>query len=238
MTPLRGWYLSLPFLPATPSSPSRTLEGLFELAHRPSRAFDLPRALLPVLQRYQNTVGRASLAPWSQDTVKINWRKPWLCVCWKYMLLQRSLVVKSQRKRIELVTIPARWRSPVTRCRPRPIFRWPLNPFQSHRFMNPCWKERKKVFQKLICNWLHIKHAKFSFTFLGVETHWAATLMYFMSMLKVLQKGAVTFTPTPFAYFTSFHHCMIGGTQDESVEKIPFCQYNTIPSYSLPSLRY
>ena len=99
-------------------------------------------------------------------------------------------------------------------------------------------KREKKVFQKLICNWLYIKHAKLSFAFLGVKKHWAATLMYFMSMLKVLQKGAVTFTPTPFAYFTSFHHCMIGGTQDESVEKIPFCQYNTIPSYSLPSLRY
>ena len=32
--------------PATPSSPSQTLEGLFELTRRPSRALDSPRALL------------------------------------------------------------------------------------------------------------------------------------------------------------------------------------------------
>ena len=51
MTPLRGNTNSLPFLPATPSSPSRTLQGLFELTRRPSRALDLPRALLPELQR-------------------------------------------------------------------------------------------------------------------------------------------------------------------------------------------
>ena len=43
--------LSLPFLPATPSSPSRTLEGLFELTRRPSRALDSPRALLPERKR-------------------------------------------------------------------------------------------------------------------------------------------------------------------------------------------
>ena len=46
-----GKHYSLPFLPATPSSPSRTLEGLFELTLRPSRALDSPRALLPELQR-------------------------------------------------------------------------------------------------------------------------------------------------------------------------------------------
>ena len=42
-TPHRGEHYSLPFLPATPSSPSRTLEGLFELTRRPSRALDSPR---------------------------------------------------------------------------------------------------------------------------------------------------------------------------------------------------
>ena len=47
---------SLLFLPATPSSPSRTLEGLFELTRRPSQALDSPRALLPELQRYKDTV--------------------------------------------------------------------------------------------------------------------------------------------------------------------------------------
>ena len=53
MTP-HGGNTSLPFLPATPSSPSRTLEGLLELT--PSRALDSPRALLPELQRYKDTV--------------------------------------------------------------------------------------------------------------------------------------------------------------------------------------
>ena len=56
MTPRKGKYCSLSFLPATPSSPSLTLEGLFELTRRPSRALDWPRALLPELQRYKDTV--------------------------------------------------------------------------------------------------------------------------------------------------------------------------------------
>ena len=56
MTPHQGEYCSLPFLPATPSSPSRTLEGLFELTRRPLRALDSPRALLPELQRNKDTV--------------------------------------------------------------------------------------------------------------------------------------------------------------------------------------
>ena len=42
-----GKYFSLPLLPATPSSPSWTLEGLFKLTRRPSRALDSPSALLP-----------------------------------------------------------------------------------------------------------------------------------------------------------------------------------------------
>ena len=45
----------------TPSSPYRTLEGLFELTQRPSRALDSPRALLPELQRYKDTVRCAAL---------------------------------------------------------------------------------------------------------------------------------------------------------------------------------
>ena len=54
--PLLGKYLSLPFLPVTPLSPSQTLEGLFELTRRPSRALDSPCALLPELQRYKDIV--------------------------------------------------------------------------------------------------------------------------------------------------------------------------------------
>ena len=91
--PSSGKHYSLPFLPATPSSPSRTLEGLFELTRRPSRALDSPRALLPELQRYK-------------DTVNNNWHKPWLCVCRKRTYLHWSSIAKSQQNKIELVTRP------------------------------------------------------------------------------------------------------------------------------------
>ena len=42
-------------------SPSRILEGLFELTHRPSRALDSPRVLLPELQINKDAVRCASL---------------------------------------------------------------------------------------------------------------------------------------------------------------------------------
>ena len=61
MTPHRGKHFSLPFLPATPSSLSRTLEGLYELTRSPSRALDPPRALLAELQRIKDTVRCAAL---------------------------------------------------------------------------------------------------------------------------------------------------------------------------------
>ena len=48
-------------LPATPSFPSFTLEGLFELTRCPSRALDSPGALLLELQRYKDTVSCAVL---------------------------------------------------------------------------------------------------------------------------------------------------------------------------------
>ena len=41
--------------PTTPSSPSLTVEGLFEKTRRPSMALDLPCALLPELQRSKDT---------------------------------------------------------------------------------------------------------------------------------------------------------------------------------------
>ena len=44
--PSLGKHFSLPLLQATPSSLSRTLEGPLELTQRPSRALDLPHALL------------------------------------------------------------------------------------------------------------------------------------------------------------------------------------------------
>ena len=54
--PQLGRYFSLPFLLATPSFPSQTLEGLFELTQCPSRALNSPHSLLPELQRYKNVV--------------------------------------------------------------------------------------------------------------------------------------------------------------------------------------
>ena len=54
--PWSGKHYSLPFLPASPSSPSRTLEGLFELTQRPSRVLDSPCPLLLELQRKKDTV--------------------------------------------------------------------------------------------------------------------------------------------------------------------------------------
>ena len=62
MTPRRGKYYSLPFLPATPLSPSRIFKGLFELTTRqPSRALNSPCALHPELQRIKDKVRCATL---------------------------------------------------------------------------------------------------------------------------------------------------------------------------------
>ena len=61
MTPNEGNTFPLMFLPAPPLSPSWTLEGLFERTQHPSRAIDLPRALLPEIQRYKDTVRCAAL---------------------------------------------------------------------------------------------------------------------------------------------------------------------------------
>ena len=58
-----------------PSSPSGTLEGLFELTQRPSRALNLPRALLPELKINNDTIVRCA-APGDQDTVKNTSCKP------------------------------------------------------------------------------------------------------------------------------------------------------------------
>ena len=60
--PLLGKRYSISFIPATPSSPSRTLEGLFELTQRSSRALDSPRALLRE-SRTQVRCGQEPLNP-------------------------------------------------------------------------------------------------------------------------------------------------------------------------------
>ena len=54
--PSSGKHYSLPFLPAPHSSPSWTLEGLFEQTVHPSRALDSLCALLSKLLRIKNTV--------------------------------------------------------------------------------------------------------------------------------------------------------------------------------------
>ena len=63
MTPCQRRQFSLLFLPATPSSPSQTLEGLSELTRCPIKAPDSPRALLPKLRRNKDTVMCAMLGP-------------------------------------------------------------------------------------------------------------------------------------------------------------------------------
>ena len=62
MIPCRGnMYFSLSCLPATPSSPSYSLEGLFELTRRPSQGLDWPCALLLELQRNKANIGCVAL---------------------------------------------------------------------------------------------------------------------------------------------------------------------------------
>ena len=68
--PSSGKHYSLPFLAATPSPPSWTLEGLFELTRRPSQALDSPSALLAELQRYKTPSSVPRYARRSQDAGK------------------------------------------------------------------------------------------------------------------------------------------------------------------------
>ena len=68
-------HFSLLFLQATPSSPSWTLEGIFELTRSCSRALELPRVLRPELQRIKDNVRCVALGvevPIQEDTVKNN----------------------------------------------------------------------------------------------------------------------------------------------------------------------
>ena len=61
MTPRWGKTSLRPLVPANLSSLSRTLEELFELSQRHSRALDSPRVVLPELQRNKDTVRCAAL---------------------------------------------------------------------------------------------------------------------------------------------------------------------------------
>ena len=84
--PSSGKYFSLPFLPATPSSPSR--------------------ALLPEHRRYKDThckVGRAKARRTPSRTADANLDCEFVE---NAHFLHRSLIVKSQQNRMELVTRP------------------------------------------------------------------------------------------------------------------------------------
>ena len=83
--------------------------GLFELTVCLSRTLYSPRVLHREHYRESRTPsGVPHLVQRSQDTAKNNWRKPWLCVCWKRTFVHGSLILKSQQNRIELVTRPGR----------------------------------------------------------------------------------------------------------------------------------
>merc|ERR1712073_77905 len=97
MGPSSGKHYSLPFLPATPSSPSQTLEGLFELTQRPSRALDSPRALLPELQRYKDTVRCAALGAEVPGHCQQQLTQTLIVRLLKTHFLHRSLILKSQQ---------------------------------------------------------------------------------------------------------------------------------------------
>ena len=115
-----GKHYSLLFLPATPSSPSWTLEGLFELTRRPSRALDSPRAFLPELQRYKDTVRCAAIVAEVPRQRQQQLMQTLDCAYVESALfLHRSLTVKSQQNRIELVTRPG-----SNQCRLRPVSLW------------------------------------------------------------------------------------------------------------------
>ena len=68
-----------------------------------------PSTRLVCCFRIYRETRKQSGVPRSQDTVKNNWRKPWLCVCYERTCLHGSLMVIGQQNRIELVTRPG-WR--------------------------------------------------------------------------------------------------------------------------------
>ena len=78
MTPYRGINFSLPFLPATPSSLSRPLEGLFELTRH-------PRLASCIAFGFTKTQGHRQVCPAKhkgpRTLSKIDHKNPGLCVC-------------------------------------------------------------------------------------------------------------------------------------------------------------
>ena len=92
-----GKLFSLLFLPATPSSLSQTLEGLFQLTRRPSRAL-----ALYVASRTTEIQGHRQL--WSAEVPghrQQQLAQTLMVRLLKTHFLHRSLIVKSQQNRIE-----------------------------------------------------------------------------------------------------------------------------------------
>ena len=87
------------FFPVTPSSQSWTLEGLFELTQRPSRAFNLAWCIVSgtAVKEGHHQVFHL---PKSQDTAKNNWHKLDCLFSKKTLFWSWSLSVKSQQNRI------------------------------------------------------------------------------------------------------------------------------------------
>ena len=93
MTPHRGRQCLNLFFPATPSYRSQTLEGLFELTQRPSRAL-------------HHTWCIASRTSDRQGHGQVRCTRRGGCLEKKHTFKQWSLIVKSQLNRIELLTRP------------------------------------------------------------------------------------------------------------------------------------
>ena len=106
MTPHQGNTIPFHFSKLLPRLRLVTPVGLFELTRHPSRAFELPCALLPELQRYKDTVRCAALGMKVPGNCKQQLTQTLIVGLLKTYFLHRSLIVKSQQQRIELVTRP------------------------------------------------------------------------------------------------------------------------------------
>ena len=101
--PSSGKRYFLPFLPATPLSPTRTLEGLLTL--HPSRALDLP-LLLPELQRDKDIVRCVTLGAEVPGHCQEQRTQILIVRLLETHFLHCSQIVKSQQNGIEFVTRP------------------------------------------------------------------------------------------------------------------------------------
>ena len=105
MTPHRGNTLLFRSSQQLPRL-SRTLEGLFELTRRPSRALDSPRALLPELQRNKDNVRCPAIGAEVPGHRQKQLTQTLIVRLLKTHFLHQSLIEKSQQHIIELVINP------------------------------------------------------------------------------------------------------------------------------------